>query len=383
MGNNRCKRCIMPIEYPGITFNSEGVCNYCTHSNSNTEENKTDLLGKDKLIELMRSTEKTGEVDCVVPLSGGKDSVYVLYYSVRELGLRPIAVTYSSGFQTQIAMQNVRNACDALNVPCFVEEANKNIQNRLLRESLRISETIGSFVKTCLNCSTIIKAIPIKVARQRRIPFVLWGDSVRESVRLMKMKSKLPTVKYEDVRSNSLVTGVAETMSRLRAVRMTPLKFIRIIPTLARYRFLTTHQLLSLGVPFKHVIFPNIGFAFPKKDPQVVHFFDYVDWDPVKGIAVLERELGWKHPPNTISRFDCSLSCFTSHRGLQVDGISGDAVISCNLIREGFLSREEAIEAEQLREHAVVEECERLISELGLDDFVIPALRNGRHSHDG
>ena len=383
MGNNRCKRCIMPAEYPGITFDSEGVCCHCTRHERNTVSNDTQSLGKDKLLEMIRSGKKTGEYDCVIPLSGGKDSVYVLYYSVRELGLRPLAVTYGSGFLTQIAMENVHNACDALNVPCVIEEADKNIQDRLLRESLGISETLGSFVRTCLNCSTLIQAIPIKVAKQRQIPFVLWGDSARESVRLVKMRSRLKTAKYEDVRSNTLITSVIEKVSKLREVNMMPGKFIRIFPRLVRYRLLSFYQLLSLGVPLKNAIFPNIGFAFPKKGPQVIHFFDYVDWDPVGGTVVLARELGWKHPPNRKSRFDCCLYCFADHAVLQADGISADGVIACNLIREGLLSREEALQAEQLRERTVVEECERIISELSLDDFVLPALRNGRQSHDG
>jgi 3'-phosphoadenosine 5'-phosphosulfate sulfotransferase (PAPS reductase)/FAD synthetase len=381
MGNKRCKRCIMPAEYPGITFDSEGVCSHCNQHERNTANSKTKSSGKDKLLELIGSGKKAGKYDCVVPLSGGKDSVYVLYYSVKELGLRPIAVTYNSGFQTPIAMGNVQNACDALNVPCVIKKANKNIQDRLLRESLRISETIGSFVRTCINCSTLIKAIPIKVAKQRQIPFVLWGDSVRESVRLVKMRSKLKTAKYEDIKSNRLTTIVIEKVSKLREANMTPYKFIRIFPRLIRYRLLSLYQLLSLGVPLKHAFFPNIGFAFPKKGPQLIHFFDYVDWDPVEGTAVLERELNWKHPPNRKSRFDCCLYCFANHEVLQADGISADGVIDCNLIREGLLSREEVLEAEQLRERTVLEECKRVVSKLGLDDFVLPALRTGTKGH--
>jgi len=366
----RCKRCIMPEEYPDITFNGEGICSYCTQNHGNTDN--ANLLGKNKLIELIRSAEKTGEFDCVVPLSGGKDSTYVLYYAVKELGLKPLAVTYDSGYRTQIAIDNVKNACDALDVSCITKVAKKSIQDKLLRDSLRISETIGSFVLTCLSCGTLIKAIPIKVAKQHRVPFIFFGDSVRESVRLMKLKSRVETAKYKDVRSNSLFTSMFETMSKLRSVHMTPLKFIRIIPRLARYRLLTTYQLLSLGVPFKNAIFPNLGSVVPKKGPQMIHFFDYIDWDPVEGIAVLERELRWKHPPDRISRFDCSMNCFGSYDAFQKGGISGNGLIACNLIREGFMNREEALEKEQLETHTLVEKCQSVINEMGLDDFVFP-----------
>lgn len=373
----RCKRCIMPEEYPGITFNSESVCSYCTQYDTNMDENKVDLLGKDKLIERIRSAQKKGEYDCVIPLSGGKDSTYVLYYAVKELGLKPVAVTYKSGFQTQIGVENVQNACDALNVPCVIEEANRNIQDRLLRESLRISKTIGSFVLICMSCGTLIKAIPIKVAKQRGIPFVLFGDSARESVRLAKMRSKLKTAKYEDIRSNRPLTIAIEKVAKLRAANMTPFKFMRIFPRLVCYRLLGSYQLLSLGVPFKNAIFPNLGSVSPKKGPQMIHFYDYVDWDPVEGIAVLERELGWKHPPDRKSRFDCRLNCFGGYGALQKGGISANGMISCNLIREGLMSREEALEKEQLEMHTVVEKCQSVINELGLNDFVLPNLKNG------
>ena len=87
MANKRCKRCIMPAEYPGITFDSGGVCNHCVQSNADIGKNKADQLGRDELIELVRSAGRNGQYDCVIPLSGGKDSTYVLYHAVKELGL--------------------------------------------------------------------------------------------------------------------------------------------------------------------------------------------------------------------------------------------------------------------------------------------------------
>ena len=371
----RCKRCIMPEEYPGITFDSNGVCNYCTQYDPNTGDNKVDLLGKDKLIERIRSVKKKGEYDCVIPVSGGKDSTYVLYYAVKELGLKPLVVTYMSGFRTEIGDENVRNACDALNVSCVFEEANRKIQDKLLRESLWISKRLGSFVMICMSCGTLIKTIPIKIAKQRRIPFVLFGDSARESVRLAKMRSKMKTAKYEDIRSNKPLTVAIEKMAKLKATNMTLFKFMRIFPRLVRYRLLATYQLLSLGIPFKNAIFPNVGSVSPKKGPQLIHFYDYVDWDPVKDIAILERELGWKHPPDKKSRFDCRLNCFGGYGHLKKGGISANGMISCNFIREGLMSREEALEREQLEMQTVVEKCQTVINELGLKDFVLPKLK--------
>lgn len=379
MDKNRCTRCIMPAEYPGITFNDEGVCSHCAGSSRSTENNRTNLLGKDKLVELIRSVEKKGQYDCVIPLSGGKDSMYVLYYVVKELGLKPVAVTYDSGYRTDIAEENVKNACDALNVPCVIEKANKKMQDRMLKDSLRISQTLGSFVLTCLSCDTIIKAIPIKVAKEKNIPFVFFGETARESVRLTKIRSKLEAATYQDVRSRSLITSLVEMRSQLQAANMTPLKFARILPRLLRYRLLTAYQLLSLGMPLRHALFPNLGSVASKAGLHFVYFYDYIDWDPVKGLAILEAELGWKHPPNRKSRFDCRLNCFGGYGALQKGGISGNGLISCNLIREGLLSREEALEAEEWVERTVEKECMDVIDQLDLESFVFPGSAKANH----
>ena len=53
------------------------------------------------------SLKEDGPYDCVVPLSGGKDSVYVLYYTVKKLGLRAIAVSYDNGFVHEVAIRNM------------------------------------------------------------------------------------------------------------------------------------------------------------------------------------------------------------------------------------------------------------------------------------
>jgi len=363
----------MPEGFSGITFDHEGVCNQCARHERSSTAHETEVLGKDKLLELMQPSKGTGEYDCVVPLSGGKDSVYVLYYAVRELGLRPLAVTYGSGYQTEVALENIHHACDALHVPCIMETANPRIQDKLLRDSLRMSEIVGSFVRTCLNCSTLIKAIPLKVAKQKHIPFILWGDSQRESVRLVKMRSKRKSVRYEDIRSRRFLTGLAEKIAKLREVHMTPGKFVRIVPRLVRYRLLTTYQLLSLGVPLKYVISPNREPSLSKQGPQIIHFFDYVDWDPIKDLALLQKELGWRHPPDRTSRFDCTLYCFANHGCLQADGISADGVIACNLIREGLLSRETALKAEEARNRKVLEDCAGVIDQLHLDGYVLPS----------
>jgi 3'-phosphoadenosine 5'-phosphosulfate sulfotransferase (PAPS reductase)/FAD synthetase len=128
----RCKKCIMPETYPNIYFDNNGVCNFCLDYKPETE-----ILGRDKLVNLIKSFKK-GQHDCVVPLSGGKENTYILYYTVKELKLNPIAVNYNSGFQNPLAIENMINSWEILNVPLVIKTVDSSIQKSMLKEALRI-----------------------------------------------------------------------------------------------------------------------------------------------------------------------------------------------------------------------------------------------------
>ena len=84
----RCNRCILPDTVPGITFDEKGICNFC-HSHS--EESCLGEEALEKLISLIRS--KDNKYDCIVPLSGGRDSTFVLYIARAVYNLKVLAVS--------------------------------------------------------------------------------------------------------------------------------------------------------------------------------------------------------------------------------------------------------------------------------------------------
>lgn len=85
----RCSICIIPDTFPGVSF-TDGVCGFCRTRGSSPQAKRT-VLGESDLRELLASGSG-GSYDCAVPISGGKDSSYVLYYVVRTLGLRPLSL---------------------------------------------------------------------------------------------------------------------------------------------------------------------------------------------------------------------------------------------------------------------------------------------------
>lgn len=115
----RCTRCICDTTIPGITFNHQGECNFCELHDKMCLEFPNGEKGKQILashIKKVKAAGKGKKYDCVVGVSGGRDSMYSLWYVVKVLGLRPIAVHFNDGFGNPVAGKNMTNACKILGV---------------------------------------------------------------------------------------------------------------------------------------------------------------------------------------------------------------------------------------------------------------------------
>ena len=110
-GLKRCKKCILGESFPFIKFDDKGICNYCNDHKKIVYQGKEQL--KNKVSQLKKNKLKN---DCLVPLSGGRDSSYVLHYIVTELGMNPICFSYDWGMITDLARRNQSRMCGKLGV---------------------------------------------------------------------------------------------------------------------------------------------------------------------------------------------------------------------------------------------------------------------------
>ena len=117
-----CTKCIFNNKVPGISFDKFGVCNYCKQI-----ENLRDIygpgtaFGRNKFSEILNEIKKKGKkrkYDCVIGVSGGTDSSYLLMKAV-EWGLRPLAVHYDNTWNTSTATQNIYKVTSHLNVDLY------------------------------------------------------------------------------------------------------------------------------------------------------------------------------------------------------------------------------------------------------------------------
>ncbi len=114
-----CVRCVLDTEVPGIRFDENGICNYC-HMQDKLD--RTYPLGEqghailEQMAEKIRRSGRGRRYDCVVGVSGGRDTSYCLYYCKEKLGLRPLAVHFDNGWDSDTSKTNLAKLCDAMDV---------------------------------------------------------------------------------------------------------------------------------------------------------------------------------------------------------------------------------------------------------------------------
>jgi N-acetyl sugar amidotransferase len=133
MGKKICSRCIYDETVPNITFDDSGVCNYCKMIDGLQAEYKTGTPEGEqefmRLVQEMKEAGKDKKYDCVIGLSGGTDSCYLLHLAVKEWGLRPLAANYDNHWASDAALQNMEKVAGKLGVPIYryqVDEAEAN-----------------------------------------------------------------------------------------------------------------------------------------------------------------------------------------------------------------------------------------------------------------
>jgi len=122
MSKHICSRCIYDESVPNISFDDEGVCNYCHQIDSLEAEYPTGSEGQarlDKMIEEIKAAGKGKKYDAIIGVSGGCDSSYLVHEMVTKYGLRVLAAHFDNTWNSTIATENIHNVLDKLGVDLF------------------------------------------------------------------------------------------------------------------------------------------------------------------------------------------------------------------------------------------------------------------------
>jgi len=164
-----CRRCVMPETKPDLFIDGDGVCSACRYFERRLEvdwdERRQQLL---EILDRYRSRDGSN-YDCLVPVSGGKDSHYQVI-RLLELGVNPLCVTATTDKLTAIGRRNIENI-KRLGVD-YVEVATNPVVRRKINR-LALTE-IGDI---SWPEHVTIFTIPIRVAAQMRVPLIVWGEN--------------------------------------------------------------------------------------------------------------------------------------------------------------------------------------------------------------
>jgi hypothetical protein len=311
----RCTTCLMPDTYPGIECDSAGVCNQCR------DFKKKELLGEEAFIRLLGS-QKGERYDCVLGISGGKDSCYVAYLAKKRFNLRAMAVCYDFPFLCDLARRNIERVCDSLALELVVVKSKGDLEYKLLRNHLLSVAATKTSWGQCIFCHYGIEAILYNVAAERKIPFILGGIT-----------------KYE------LWNPGSRTRFLLQRVKKLPVKdAAKFLVYQAKAFSLLVDQRRQFRIPGNNALDVYRRARPPENGPRSVDVFDYIRWDQRVIEKTLKEETGWVKPDKSISwRYDCSLEPFLDYTYKKEFGISTVGLYLSNLIRDGLMTRDEGL----------------------------------------
>lgn len=173
----RCSKCILPENYPGISFNKQGICSYCLQEGEKsevTQERKKELrVDLEKTIKECRG--KGRDYDCVVSLSGGKDSAHLAYLMKREYKLRVLTFTVDIGFMSKRALDNVKRIVHKLDVDHILFKPRDGFYNKLFSFLFTHMSAKGCIPTICFVCGPVTDGIILKVAVEKNIPLIFHG----------------------------------------------------------------------------------------------------------------------------------------------------------------------------------------------------------------
>lgn len=168
----RCKRCVMPDTKPGVVLDEEGVCQACRHM-----ETKKQIDWGTRLEELRKLCDKyrgsRGDYyDCMVPVSGGKDSHFQIYMMKEVMKMNPLLVNVDNFSWTETGRKNFYNMSEAFGCDIISLSLNRKVARKMLRKAF---EKLGS--PTWI-WDRAVYTFPIRMAINMKIPLVVYGENV-------------------------------------------------------------------------------------------------------------------------------------------------------------------------------------------------------------
>jgi N-acetyl sugar amidotransferase len=299
-----CKRCVMDTSDPDIRFDEQGICNHCRAASLRLRRQMPPPDQRPgafaRLIDNVRAGGRRKPYDCLIGVSGGVDSSYVAWL-VKDAGLRPLAVHFDNGWNSELAVDNIKTVLDRLNIELITHVVDWDEFRDLQLAFLK-----GGLVNCEAPTDHAINSLMLRTAARFRLRYILSGSNLATETIMPYAWSHY----NQDLR---LLKAVHHRWGTR------PLKTLPTL-NLAQYAYL----ILVRGI-------------------RQVPLLNYVDYDNAAAKAFLTSELGWrdyggKHYESIWTRF------FQGYYLVEKFGYDKRRSHLASMIVSGLLSREEGLE---------------------------------------
>jgi glucosamine--fructose-6-phosphate aminotransferase (isomerizing) len=316
----RCSKCILTETMPYISFDSQGVCNYC-----NSYKLRNSPKPKEELFALVAPYRREGRADCIVPFSGGRDSCWGLHIIVNELKMKPITYTYDWGMVTDLGRRNISRMCSALGVENIIIA--DNISQK--RENIRVNLTawlkapnLGMISILTAGDKHFFRHVE-SVKKQTGINLNLWGVNPLE---VTHFKAGFLGVPPDFEEKRVYMHGISKQLN---------------------YQWLRIRAMLQSPGYFNRSLWDTLSGEYYRSFTEkrdYFHIFDYWRWDEATCdnlLALYDWELA--EDTNTTWRIGDGTAAFYNYLYYKIAGFTEHDTFRSNQIREGQLSRDAAL----------------------------------------
>lgn len=310
---------MLPAELPGAKLDSNGVCLPCR--NYEVAFGDWERVKARRKVEFEQALEKARRLkrpyDCLIPLSGGKDSTYALYVCARVHGLRCLTVTFDNGFLSDHARHNIRQALDQTGADHLAYTVSRPHMLRLFRLFLG---------KTGDLCSVCMRGIEVCTASARKafdVPLIVDGNGTRLSY-VAALRELFQAGNQDFVRN--VLEGEELAAFAFPVLNPGGRKQTRLGRLSRRVR----NRLLR---PLR---------------PRTLQLFDHLDVSADEVLRTLESEMGWTRPADAVEHMDCRLHEIPFHiHALKFPRLTPRTLWRCGQVRQGQMTRDEALRLEE------------------------------------
>lgn len=175
---SHCQRCLLPSAVPDADLDSSGLCVHCREYGQ-VDHQGLERLRQSRARDLEQALENCrgrGAYDCLVNLSGGKDSCYLLYRLKHDYKLNVLAFTTDMNVP-EVAWDNIRRTVSQLDVPHVVYTPPREFYRKMFRFLLQNQEARGAVRSVCYVCAPLFEGYALQLAVEKKIPLVVAGYS--------------------------------------------------------------------------------------------------------------------------------------------------------------------------------------------------------------